>query len=470
MLRKVWLLALCLVLGACGEVSEVTVDAGEGVGEDAGEPSCAAGEFLSCLDAETARVCKEDGSGVEEISCGHCSEELEACTECEPSTEQCVGDELVLCGDAGDVEQSTNCDLGCLDPGEADPRCGVLTPTNLTEDFCSQPVGNDEPIVGDIDTDEDCDTVIIQDEGPEICVLRRDDAYIPNGDIRVTGERALAIAATSSLVLEGRIDASAEGSTGGPAASELGIGETAGNDKGAGGGGYATGGAPGGTVDEAGAGGEGGDAYGNVELEPLRGGSRGGDIPAGNAANPLDHGGGGGAVQLVSCGELTISPQGKVHVGGGGGRGGGGSEGGGGGGGSGGAILVEAVSLQVQGILAANGGGGGAGSCPERADGRGLNGADADASEQPASGGGPCVIVLDPEDVSSTDSGGRGGAGGAAESAPSAGDETSFSDGGPGAGGGAAGRIRLNVGPGSTMDITNAVVSPDPSEGAVHVR
>ena len=74
-------------------------------------------------------------------------------------------------------------------------------------------------------------------------------------------------------------------------------------------------------------------------------------------------GNGGGAVQLVSGSSITLAPLAKINVGGGGGQWLGG------GGGSGGAVLLEAPTVTVQGVIAANGGSGGANSIDADASG-----------------------------------------------------------------------------------------------------
>jgi hypothetical protein len=157
----------------------------------------------------------------------------------------------------------------------------------------------------------------------------------------------------------------------------------------------------------------GGVPYSTPEIVPLVGGSSGG------AATIWDSGAGGGAVQLIAGTSIQISATGIINVGGGGG--GQGSNGGG----SGGAILLEAPTVTVAGVLAANGGGGGSGSGAEK----GQNGL---PSSAPASGGGTDV------------KGGNGSAGASLDGEPGA-----LSEDYEGGGGGGAGVIRINTASGS---------------------
>lgn len=297
--------------------------------------------------------------------------------------------------------------------------------------------------------------------GPELALLHVGTLTInENVDVRVTGSRPLVIISAEDIVLNGSIEAGAEGQTAGAGGAEPGAGAGAGqegahfegtsNDAGGGGAGHATAGGRGaqgcterggfGTScddSDAAEGGPAGVAYGEAALETLFGGSGGGRGGEGGNSCPGGPGGaGGGAVQLYALGTITVGSNGGVSVGGGGGQGGDRQDGedscaasGGGGGGSGGSVYLQADSIRIDGVIAANGGGGGAAS-----DGLvpGESGDDGALGSTPAAGG------ADPGD-----GGSPGGAGAAGRSGPQQGEDQ---DGEPngGGGGGAAGRIVFN--------------------------
>lgn len=167
--------------------------------------------------------------------------------------------------------------------------------------------------------------------------------------------------------------------------------------------------------------GKGGTAYGNAELSPLIGGSAGGSTSA------TYGGSGGGAVELVAGTSFLLSSTGTIHVGGQRGRG----NQLGAGGGSGGAILIEAESATIAGVLAANGGGGGSGWGVKDTDSAGQ---DATPDNVSAPGG----VSQD-----GTCKGGAGSGGDVIGGGTSTFTENGWS--GPGGGGGGAGRIRINT-------------------------
>ncbi|MDB4988441.1 MAG: hypothetical protein JWN04_3619, partial [Myxococcaceae bacterium] len=176
------------------------------------------------------------------------------------------------------------------------------------------------------------------------------------GQLQVHGSLPLIVLAEDDMQIAGVVSATAErgktwaggfaGSTvegpgTGPGAGKLGSGENTQFDASSGAG-YCGVGGTGATKDPAKPGAVGGLAYGSPTLIPLIGGSSGG----GEEGGP-----GGGAVQLVSATQITIASTGAISAGGAGG--GNGSSGGG----AGGSILLEAPSVSVLGVLAANGGG-----------------------------------------------------------------------------------------------------------------
>jgi hypothetical protein len=168
----------------------------------------------------------------------------------------------------------------------------------------------------------------------------------------------------------------------------------------------------------AGMSGVGGATYGTPELVPLLGGS------AGGCGSQFGGGGaGGGAIQLVAGKAITIATTGTLHAGGGGGGGGGNN---GCGGGSGGALLIEAPSVTIEGLLAVNGGGGNVYT-------GGPAGQDGQPSVTAAMGGSATA--------------GQGSAGTQIDGQD--GSSSSGSNNSSGGGGGGAGRIRINTKTGS---------------------
>ena len=198
---------------------------------------------------------------------------------------------------------------------------------------------------------------------------------------------------------------------------------------GAGGGHGASGGKGGDGI--AGAGGAAGAAYDDATLIPLHGGSGGGATGASNVCA----GAGGGGVQIVSGGTITIG--GGTAVGGVN-AGGSGAPNGPAGGGSGGSVLLEAftINLVANGGIASNGGGGG-----------GLRGGMSGTLSTIAAPGGTA--------------GGNDGVGGV-------GGVTGAIAGGLGGesagGGGAVGRIRLNSLTGAASLTGTAFLSPSEAD------
>jgi hypothetical protein len=354
----------------------------------------------------------------------------------------------MLNGSAGVIEPSVDADGTIVFRCRNAPSTGdTLIPSNLPMETCL--VDGISDLIVDIetriDTDADCDEVLEQTGGgPEICLKRFHDVTVPSDSlIRVSGSRALALVATGSMIVDGFIYARAVLSTSGPGASSLpaGRGEDGQDGRGGGGAGHGSSGGLGGGVVAAGI------SYGAPTLVPLQGGSSGGAsfaVEDGNLQS-LPGGGGGGALQLVSCTHLEV--RGTIDVSGGGGRGWmelptptiGGS-----GGGSGGGLLIEALDVAVRGTILAFGGGGGGGSTAASSPGGNGSG-----SSQGISGGIP--------------GGGRGGA----LNPPGPGEDRSPD--GSGGGGGAAGRIRINVRPGTSPDLSGEI-APAPSVGEVGLQ
>ncbi len=293
------------------------------------------------------------------------------------------------------------------------------------------------------------------------------------GTVEFSGSHSVVFLVATEVTVGGTIDLSG-GSYGkdqrvaGPGAGSGGLGPTpaagcgaggagandagTGADTGGGGGGYGGAGAPGG-VETASAlnfpGGVAGVACVGVGLEPLLGGSGGGGGGPG-AGTALPGGGGGGALQISSLGTITVS--GTINAGGAGGSPGptnASNAGAGGGGGSGGGILLEALTVGISGVLAANGGGGGGSSDHASSGTTGSNGFAGATPAQPGTPGGSAAVS---------------GAGGSRPSAPGAGGNSN--DVNAGAGGGGVGAIYIRTAhPGSAPGGT---VSP--AAGVAMVR
>jgi hypothetical protein len=286
-------------------------------------------------------------------------------------------------------------------------------------------------------------TVVKLSDGREAAVLWVKSFTLASGaKFNVRGTRPLIVMSEGSVEIDGIVSAAADPlrawyAGGAPATTtaaragtcpidtEAGGGRPGQSDMstgiGSGGGGFCGSGGPGstdlmGTTRPAG-----GVPYGIPALIPIVGGSAGGTGASGNGGH------GGGAVQLVSGVSIVVGDSGVIDMAGGGGSATVGA------GGSGGAILLEAPSVTVRGVLAANGGSGG----------DFYGGVDGMASSSPALG---------------HDTGGNGGAGDDKDGTPANEAATKVAASG---GGGGVGRIRINTGCGGSLVVSSsAVISP----------
>ena len=415
-----------------------------------------------------------------------------ACT-----TTTCTNDVLEVCGSNGMVESTEPCALGCFTDAT---RCNAVDPSNGLASHLDQAAQQGDVTLPDgstINTDNGtvmspngpvavATATVAQSAGPMLRVLIAKSFTL--GDVRVTGALPLAMVASEEITINGVVDASADGSSGGPGAQScgaMGAGGAPGNGhyerpragnsggyptyiwciNGAGGGGFGTAGGNGGTQDQGmTAVGSGGIANGQAALVPLRGGC------PGYAATASYVGAGGGALQLVSNKAVKLvdtgASKGILHVGGGGARAG--TLGkpatddptpmyGPAGGGSGGGILIEAPVLVLEdgtALLAAGGGGGGYGACANA-----PNGMNAPASATTPTGG-AC-----PAGTSPATSGGNG----AISATGGVGTDTTVGGSG-GGGGGGLGRIRVNTADGQYTSGTGAVVTGAATTGTVGTR
>jgi len=299
------------------------------------------------------------------------------------------------------------------------------------------------------DTDPRC-RVRSQVGGPEVCVFYYTKIEIPAGaSLFAFGSRALAMASTEELIIDGTLDVgSLRSRTQRPAGSLVACAGTAPKeDLGGGGGGAggtnATQGGPGGLGDtdngrNADGTGTGGIASAAAAFSVLRGGCPG--QKGGNSAVSVG-GNGGGAIYLSG---KTVTIGGRIQAQGAAGTGGGADVdgGGGGGGGAGGTIVIQgslSVTVNATAVLLATGGGGGQGGTSTSV---GESGSDP-VNATPAPGG------------DNANSGGNGGVGGVT----AAGANGQNSTGGGGGGGGSGGFIRI-LSP--TRTLTGALIAPAP--------
>ncbi len=272
----------------------------------------------------------------------------------------------------------------------------------------------------------------------DYAVLSAGTITLGPGDVALTGTRALVVLAAGDLVVDGAISAFGVGIFPGPGGFSAALGPGAGangstdgmDDTGGGGAGHGTPGAKGTKTDGAGA----ADADGGAAYDlPLAGGSGGGAGPIAVLGVCGSGGAGGGALQLYAARALRITAQGIVNAGGAGGLAGC-LNGAGGGGGSGGTVWLEAPTVDVAGIVAANGGGGG-GATRNGGDPGGL-GENGRAAITRADGGVGGKVGGPGEALG-------GGRGGALEGPPTPSTANAKEE--SGGGGGAVGRIRVRA-------------------------
>lgn len=429
--------------------------------------SCTPGEFHDCT-GSAARTCNAAGNGFDAEDCGAagCNTNAGRCNACVADTIGCSADSgaVVQCGSDGAIVQTAACAAGCVagtQPSDA-ARCKHIQPMwlpSVCDALATTPQVSLASATFDTQQDANCTGGIIQSGTTNICVVRA--GTIDIADLKVTGSRAIAFVADDHLNVTGTLDVSADGTTSGPGAGNLGIGSfSSASYKGAGGAGFTQqGGAGGGDETGTQAGFPGGPITDRPTAMPFVGGAPGGTSSCGGTTicrlNGVDFlgGGGGGGALLVAC-QGTVSVTGLIDAGGGGGAGGGdhfpGSgnvQGGGAGGGAGGFVVMQGVDVTITGKLYANGGGGG-GACGGD-DCVGPPGTDGQRSIAGAPGGDPAGNT------------GGGGIGGSVQQAPGTGERTfSSASAGAGGGGGSTGRFEVYAAPGHTPTITPMEASP----------
>lgn len=433
---------------------------------------------------------------------------------CQDGDFQCTGFDGEICSD-GEWVSLGPCFLGC---NEEEFAC--MVPSNVNPEtlgYHESMLGDFVPGSGvliDISTDNGriintIDATVIRDEGeggvidgigfyrrsqpgealPLGIFVVRDFKIPENTLVTVGGGASFVVIATGDVLIEGVLDAGAQGARGGPGGFDGGSvglpghGPYSGQSgqfnpacadgcaSGSGGGGLGGAGGNGGPVDclIAGkhrvlAGGLGGGTGGNSELTPLLGGSGGGGgVPLQGVigSEPGLGGGGGGAVQISARGMVFVGERGVIACPGGGGRQT--ISGGGSGGGAGGGILLETGNFVFApgGVLAANGGGGGGGDCTMESTDLGRAGHRGESGSLQASGG-----------VNSSGlAGGDGGGGGYLDQVRGeVGNSRCVIDRGSngGGGGGGTGRIRINTTSEEPLPL-DGVFSPSPDTPAFSV-
>jgi len=299
-----------------------------------------------------------------------------------------------------------------------------------------------------------------------------------NSSLTVFGNRPVIVAVWGDVTVAGAglvsarsamgFDAGAGSNPSGSCGQQDGLVASSSVGSGGGGGAFGTAGGNAGDLTGTGGanGGNGGSSTGNTTITPLRGGCPGGagGRPNDTSASGSGGGAGGGAIQISAAGLLSIS--GTVTASGAGGQGGlrdqlsSSSEGGngGGGGGSGGAVLLEGqdVLIPAGARLTSNGGGGGEGGDGNAGNNNGDPGSDGPTTTAAGGAGGSAQVSCASD----------GTTGGSSAGAPTAATNVTFTSGGcaTGAGGGSAGRIRVNGH--ASCSVTSTVLSPTPTYGA----
>lgn len=297
-----------------------------------------------------------------------------------------------------------------------------------------------------------------QTGAPGLAIFSFDSLLVASGGtLRARGSDVPVILVGGDATIHGTIDVSASGRIGGVGGSDGGnhgsnggggaaggeVGEADGLSFGGGGGGGHSANGGGGGNDGSAGGGQGGMVIADSGGTPLVGGGGGGG--GATAFGDGSHGGGGGGAVQVSAGtSLTVSGSGIVRASGAGGDAGWSS---GGGGGAGGSIVLEAPTLQIDGIVVSNGGGGGGGLPALGSAESGENGRDDTDRARGGDGSG---------------GGKNGGPGGSADDLTGGGGQNGAPAGG---GGGAAGRVSFYTEGGAPS--VSGVVSPDPIMGAI---
>lgn len=370
---------------------------------------------------------------------------------------QCNNAAALTCNAAGNGYEDVACGLGCADAPTA--HCKYLQPKYLPN-VCDAPAAKPSVTLSstgslDPNLDTNCDEVVTQAGGTNICVVRAGTITITSSaNMKVLGTsdaagRAIAFVADDQITVDGTVDAAGHTAVNGPGggAYSSGGGPMDTTFRAGGGAGGATDGGDGATQTTTSGGIDGGAMNGGATvMNPALLASFIGGGSAGGAAGFW--GGGGGAVMFVSChGEVKVT--GTINAGGGGGAAGiavflaliahGG--------GAGGYVVIQGVSVSVTGQVFANGGGGGGGWLTTGAEG--MPGADGTTSDVFGASGGNLV-----------GGSGRGGTGGFKDNRPTQGTHPTANGAGAGGGGGSVGFLQTYTPSGTTATLTPSHVSP----------
>jgi hypothetical protein len=443
-------------------------------GGDAALPViCQANTALRC-NGSSSVACNADGTAEQTFVCaGGCDASTFHCNDCVPNSSVCASGMLTVCSAGGTVTRTDSCALGCATSGD---RCKEIDPANgVAAEMDGATTAPDVVFNAASVTTINADTGDITYNGmpfsipsvskpqaggnPSIRVFQVQSLKIQSA-VKFIGANAVVIVSRGDVEIASTIEIAGRFNVPGPGARVTADGciggdaNSNGNEHpGAGGGGFLSAGANGGSAQDLApptGGSAGGAISGTVSLEPLRGGCRGG-----NFLDPSwlgSGGGGGGALQVTSRTKVTVAATGIIDAGGGGAA----YSQSGPGGGSGGGVLLEAPVVQLDGTVCANGGGGG------NYKSTGENGQVAYRGTSLAAKGGDFV-----------GSGiGLGGDGGTKDAPPGNGANAAVASAVSigGGGGGAVGRIRINTASGTGVKGGASLLSPVPSEAMMKVR
>lgn len=449
---------------------------------------------LRYCDGNNAVTCGSDGMPGATTACGAAGCAGGVCNTCTPNATSCEGDKLVVCNANGSVASTTDCLLGCESnrcramqplygvgvPSGTLPALNVTANGTLDVSACSGTPNTVNLTIGATMTSivgAPQIVVVNQSGATPICVVRFGSITVASGvTLTIVNSESpghvVSLQSVGDIQIAGTITFinSARGPTPGTSVSSTVKANMDHAAPGAGGGGGARAGGKGGacTGCSVSTGGAGGAAVTTI-MTRLTGGSAGGHVM--DKTTVVGTGGqGGGGLQLVSLGKVTIAATGRIAANGQGGTGiglGKFADLPAGGGGAGGAIVIEApvINASVGSIVAANGGGGG-GGCFTCSGGippfcTHHNGQPGQLSANRAAGG----------DCPGFGDGGFEATGAAAPSADGSPSDTGADQAAGGSGGGSSGFVILRARSAAHVSIAgSAIVSPTPTIGAVNTN
>ena len=430
--------------------------------------TCTPGAVSACR-GDVALTCNATGDNLDELQCAHGCDPVVGCKACDAGQTVCTNGAVAAC-DASGNETRTACPLGCF---QDQPRCVDIDPSNQLAmyldmvtsppDLHVTPPTNGAPpatlnsTTGEVIVDGQTltlPTFLVPAVGDALPIrvyvvhaFTVDDKLTMSAGTANGHGPAVAILATGDITVNAPIEAQA----GALASCAGGDGDDLGNAQdfsaASGGGGNATPGGAGGSINGTVAGGIAGSAHGTSQLEPLVGGCNAGAIIAqqgGSFAGSF----GGGALQLSSRTQITIKS--RVDAFGFAGYTDRGQNGNGdafdnvaSGGGGGGALLLEAPEVVLTSGAELNAAGGAGGQfCPSPTFNCGAAGVGATSTSALASNGMGVTIH--------------------------SGDTTN--DYITGGGGGGLGRVRINTPDGNVELSSRPLIEADLSVGTLRSR